>query len=327
MCSRLYVLTLVGIVWLSSLLTAQPSPQPVGLTAVAPPELTDIIISKRVDEVNLAFTVTDKKGRFISNLGPQDFHLLDNQQPPEALKYFRQQSDLPLRVALMIDASDSIKYRFRYEQNAAKVFLKKILRPGKDQAFVLAFDEHIDLVHDLTDDATSLAQSVKRVKPGGSTALYDAVVFACNKLKSSPPSARRAVILLTDGVDTASRALLYDAEQAAARAEVTIFALSTNDLSLDPYPAGEAVMDLIAEPTGGRILPARDESELINAFREVEKALRNQYALAYLPADFKPDGSYRRVEIAALKHGLRVRCRKGYFARQEQTRTLSPQQY
>src|SRR6266704_6715998 len=94
-----------------------------------------IVISKRVDEVNLAFTVTDKKGRFISNLDANDFQVLDNHAPPQQLRFFQQQSDLPLRVALLIDASDSIKHRFQFEQNAASEFLKGIVRPGKDKAF------------------------------------------------------------------------------------------------------------------------------------------------------------------------------------------------
>jgi Ca-activated chloride channel homolog len=276
-----------------------------------------IVISKRVDEVNLAFTVTDKKGRFISDLDATDFQVLDNHAPPQQLRFFQQQSDLPLRVALLIDASDSIKHRFQFEQNAASEFLKGILRRGQDKAFVVSFDGRVHQVHDFSDNVQALARAVKSIKAGGNTALYDAVIFACNKLRhdEEPQITRRAIILITDGMDTASRAFMHDAQEAAARAEVLMFALSTNDLIADPYPKGEAVLDLLTGPTGGHILPARDQGQLSKAFRQIEKALRNQYALAYEPANFNPDGKYRPVEIIPAKRGLKVQCRKGYFAR------------
>ena len=282
-----------------------------------------VTISKRVDEVNLAFTVTDKKGHFISNLGATDFEIFDNRLPPHGLTYFQHQTDLPMRVALLIDASDSIKYRFKFEQDAASVFLKKILRPGKDMALVVAFNSRVHLVHDLSDDVAALGKAVKHIRAGGNTRLYDSVTFASQRLNASPPDARRAIILITDGEDTQSRALMYDAEQAAIRAEVTMFALSTNDLAMDPYPKGEAVLDLLTAPTGGRILPARSEWQLKKAFEMVEKALRDQYALAYQPSDFKPDGSYRRVEVLPRKQGLKVQCRKGYYARREEAQNLT----
>ena len=276
-----------------------------------------IVISKRVDEVNLAFTVTDKKGRFISNLDANDFQVLDNHTPPQELRFFRQQSDLPLRVALLIDASDSITHRFQFEQNAASQFLREILRPAKDKASVISFDGRVHQVHDFSDDVQTLARAVKSIRAGGNTALYDAVILACNKLRrdEEPQITRRAIILITDGMDTASRAFLHDAQEAAARAEVLMFALSTNDLIVDPYPKGEAVLDLLTGPTGGYILPARDEGQLTKAFGQIEKALRNQYALGYEPANFNPDGRYHPVEVIPMKRGLKVQCRKGYFAR------------
>jgi len=285
------------------------------------PELT---ISTRVDEVNLAFTVTDKKGRFITNLQQQDFDIRDNRLAPPAFHFFQQQSNLPLNVALLIDASDSVRYRFRFEQKSASMFLKNIIRAGQDKAMIVAFNSRAHLVHDLTDNAGLLAKEIKRIKPGGDTALYDAIRLACSRLRNSPPGTRRAIIVLSDGVDTASRVLLYDAQDASLRAEVTAFALSTNDLTIDPYPKGEAVLDLLTQPTGGRILAAHDESQVAKAFREVEKTLRNQYALAYQPPEFQPNGKFRAVEILPHKQGLKVQCRRGYYARQEDARNISP---
>ena len=128
--------------------------------------------------------------------------------------------------------------------------------------------------------------------------------------------------MLSDGVDTASRALLYDAQDASVRAEVTAFALSTNDLTLDEYPKGEAVLDLLTQPTGGGILRAHDESQVSKAFRQVEKTLRNQYALAYQPPVFTSDGTFRRIDIVPHKPGMKVRCRRGYYTRKEQAKNL-----
>jgi VWFA-related protein len=150
--------------------------------------------------------------------------------------------------------------------------------------------------------------------------LYDAIVFACDKLRarSEEQVTRKVVIIISDGDDTASHNLMYDAQTAALRSEVAMFALSTNDLVYDHYPRGEAVLNLLTRPTGGRILPAREDSQLKSAFRSVETTLRNQYALAYAPPDFKPDGSFRPIELIPRKPKLKVSCRKGYYARREQ---------
>jgi Ca-activated chloride channel homolog len=276
---------------------------------------TGIVFSREVNEVNLAFTVTDKKGRFVSNLGPEDFALLDNHLPPENIRFFQRQSDLPIKIALLIDASDSTQYRFEYERNAAKLFLKKILRKGKDQALLIGFNSQIHVAHDFTDDVKDLSKALKRVKPGGNTALYDAIVTACERLGDAPRDTRRAVIVITDGIDTASHAQLEQAREDALRSQVTIFTLTTNDPRVDRNLHGDEILDLLSDPTGGRLLPARDQDHLLDSFAMVEKTLRNQYAVGYEPAEFKPDGSYRHVLVAPVKRGLRVHCRKGYFAR------------
>jgi Ca-activated chloride channel family protein len=288
----------------------------------APSGFGGITLSKRVDEVNLAFTVTDKKGHFIRDLGGDDFQVFDNHLAPERLRFFEQQTNLPLRVALLIDASSSVKYRFQFEQAAAVVFLKKILRPGLDQAFVAIFNDRVSLLTDFTDDARGLARQVKEAKAGGNTVLYDAIVYACDRLRaySEEQVTRKVVIVISDGDDTASHNLMYDAQMAAVRSEVAMFALSTNDLIYDRYPRGEAVLNLLTRPTGGRILPAREDSQLRGAFRSIETTLRNQYALAYAPPEFKPDGSYRPIELIPRKPKLKVSCRKGYYARREQAK-------
>jgi VWFA-related protein len=285
-------------------------------------ESTGITFTKRVDEVNLTFTVTDSKGHFVSALPADAFKLLDNHQPPQAMGYFHPQTNLPLRVALLIDESDSIRGRFKFEQKAASIFLKKILRPDVDQAFVVGFDGTVNLASDMTGNVDQLSKAIHSLKSEGETALYDAVIYACNKLRENrePHVTRRAIILITDGLDTKSSAILADAEEAAARADVLIYALSTNNLEENRHPKGDAVLSLLTEPTGGHILPAREEDELKHAFAEIEKALRSQYAMGYRPADFRPDGLFRQIELLATRKGLKVQCRKGYFAPVERER-------
>ena len=274
-------------------------------------------ISTTVDEVNLAFTVVDKRGHFVSNLQSRDFRLLDNKQEPRRLTFFSQRSDLPLHLALVIDASMSVKERLKFERDAAQIFLKKTLRRGVDKAMVITFNDSVTTIQEATDRADAAGAALRKVKPDGNTSLYDAVIYAAEKLRAmpSPQITRRAIVLISDGVDTVKRSTLQDAEKAAIHSETMIFALSANrpeDLS---NVEGESVLKQLSASTGGSILPAHDENGLSYAFRNLEKALRSQYVMAYNPAEFAADGSYRTVEIVALKKGLRTNCRKGYFAK------------
>lgn len=271
--------------------------------------------TKQVDEVNMLFTVTDHKGRLVTDLSGEDFRLLDNHEVPEKIRYFQRQSGLPLKVGLLLDLSASITHRLAFEKKGAKVFLKKVLRPGIDEGFVLGFDEETHLLRDFTSDTTALADSFNHVKPGGSTRLFDAVIFAANKLRTARDRkvTRRIIVVITDGEDNRSKALLSDAEHAAIAADTVVFALSTNDVRSD-YPKGEAILKLLTQATGGAILRAHEEYELNRAFLDIEKTLRSQYAMGYTPAGFFADGSFHAVEIVPRKPGLTVRCRRGYYA-------------
>jgi len=273
-------------------------------------------ITKAVDEVNLAFTVTDKRGRFISNLEPKDFRLLDNRQAPQRLTFFQQRSDLPLHLALLIDASASVEYRFKFEIDAAAAFLKGILRPGKDQALIIAFNDQVKTLVQPTDRAERVSAALKRIAPRGDTALHDAVINACEQLRRLPENqiTRRAIVLISDGVDTVKRSTLQQSEQAVARAQVMLFSLSTNVSQADPNASGDVVLRELAASTGGALMDVHDQNRLTGAFRSVQKALRSQYVLAYNPAGFVPDGSYRQIELNAIKRGLHTNCRRGYYA-------------
>ena len=313
------ILTLQFITMVAARAQEPAAPRQFDPASPEPTEYSGITITKRVDAVNVVFTVTDSRGRFVSNLPRSSFQVLDNRRAPQTVEYFEQQTNLPLRVALLIDLSDSIRGRFQFEQQAASTFLKKILRPGKDEAFVIGFDSHVHLIQDTTGDVKRLSSAIHHMNSGGNTALYDAVVRASNKLRASNGGGitRKAIILISDGMDTASKSILEEAVQAAERAETIVYVLSTNNLVESKHPQGDAIMDLIARPTGGHILPARENDELKHSFAEIERALRSQYAMGYHPADFHSDGSFRSIEIIPNKPALKVQCRRGYFAPRE----------
>jgi VWFA-related protein len=283
-----------------------------------PAEPSDLTIKKRVDEVNLLFTVVDKKGRFVNQLQLDDFHLLDANLPPERIRNFQRESDLPLRVALVIDLSGSITRRFKFEQQTAAIFLKKILRPQTDKAMVIGFDDRARIEQDLTNDVPALRDAIRRMNPTGETALYDALVLAANHLrKNSELGTRRVIVLISDGDDNHSSKRMHEAQEAAMKAEVAVYTLSTNILVGADYTKGEAVLELLARYTGGELLPAHDSAGVTQAFKQVQEALRSQYVISYKPAEFQRNGSYRQIALTVRDRKLRVECRHGYFAPHE----------
>jgi VWFA-related protein len=273
-------------------------------------------IRKRVDEVNVVFTVTDKHGHFVKNLGKGDFRVVDDNKPAVSIVSFSSETNLPLRVGLLVDASNSVRDRFRFEQESAIEFLNQIVRPKSDRAFVIGFDTTAEVTQDFTDSAEQLSRGVRMLRPGGGTALFDAVYFACrDKLMKATTvgPARRAIILLSDGEDNQSRVSREEAVEMAQRAEVIIYTISTNISGVKLR--GDKVLERLADATGGRAFFPFKIQDVANAFSEIQDELRSQYLLAYKPADLKPDGRYRSIDIVAENHkSLRVRARKGYFA-------------
>lgn len=273
-------------------------------------------IRKRVDEVNVIFTVTDKHGHFVKNLSKNDFRVLDDNKPATSIISFSSETNLPLRVGLLVDASNSVRDRFRFEQESAIEFLNSIVRPKSDRAFVIGFDTTAEVTQDFTDSAELLSRGVRMLRPGGGTAMYDAVYYACRdklmKAQTAGP-ARRAIILLSDGEDNQSRVTREEAIEMAQRAEVIIYTISTNISGVKLR--GDKVLERLADATGGRSFFPFKIQDVSNAFSEIQDELRSQYLLAYKPADLKPDGRYRAIDILAENHkSLRVRARKGYFA-------------
>ena len=272
-------------------------------------------IVRTVNEVNVVFTVTDKHNRYIKNLTKKDFKVVDDDKAVEDIRSFRRETDLPLQVGLLIDASNSIRDRFKFEQESAIEFLNETIRPRFDQAFVVGFDTQMEVTQDFTDNTELLSKGVRALRPGGGTAMYDALYRTCRDklLKSAQVgSVRRAVILVSDGEDNYSHATRREAIEMALRANVIVYTISTN------FPSGgdgDKVLREIAEDTGGRAFEPFQLSDVANAFGQIQADLRSQYALSYRPVDFRHDGRYRTIEITALNHkGLKVRSRHGYFA-------------
>jgi len=274
-----------------------------------------ITIKKRVDEVNLLFIATNKHGRFVRNLDKTDFAILDDHKPPQSIVNFHSETDLPLELGLLIDTSGSVRTRFDFEQESAISFLEQTVRPHFDKAFVMGFNSHATLTQDFTDNTILLRIGVHRLQNGGGTALFDAIYRACRtklmKLQDGQP-ARRAVIVVSDGEDNQSEVSEKQTIEMAQRAEVIIYAISTDDSGL--ILRGDTVLQQLADATGGRAFFPYKTKDVKSSFAAIEDELRSQYVVSYRPADFEADGRYRPIEITALKKDLQLRARKGYYA-------------
>ncbi len=274
-----------------------------------------LTIRKRVDEVNVLFIATDRHGKFVRNLNQKDFTILDDHKPPQTIDSFRRETDLPLQLGLLVDTSGSVRSRFDFEQEAAVSFLQSTLRPEFDKAFVMGFSSRSQVTQDFTDSAKLLATGVHSLRNGGGTAVYDAIYHACrDKLakETSDRPVRKAIIIVSDGEDNQSEYSRAQAIEMAQRAEVIIYAISTDDSGL--VLRGDRVLQQLADATGGRAFFPFKMKDIRNSFAAIEDELRSQYVISYRPADFDADGRYRSIEITALKKDLQVRARKGYFA-------------
>lgn len=299
----------------------QEPPAPVPQAPPAPPQEEEernpaATIVKTVNEVNIAFTVTDKHGRFVKDLKREDFQILDDNKPAVQVLRFYSQTDLPLQVALLVDASNSVRDRFKFEQEAAIEFLNQIIRPASDQAFVVGFDSTPEVTQDFTDSTERLSKGVRMLRPGGGTAMFDAIYFACrDKLMKAERriATRRAIIVLSDGDDNQSHVTREEAIEMAQRAEVVVYAISTNVTG--QKNRGDKILERIAEATGGRAFFPFKIQDVSDAFNDIQAELRSQYLISYKPADFQEDGRYRSIVLTAVnRKSLQVRSRRGYYA-------------
>ncbi|HZP02875.1 MAG TPA: VWA domain-containing protein [Terriglobia bacterium] len=286
-----------------------------GTNGAASQQSPDERIKVRVELVNVLFTVVDKKSHLVIDLTKDDFNVFEDNKP-QKIQYFSRESNLPLRIGLLIDTSNSIRDRLHFEQEAAIDFLNESVSHGKDLAFVVGFDVQPQMVQDYTDDMEKLSNAIRGLQAGGTTALYDTIYFACKeKMLFFPPPEpylRRVLIVISDGQDNQSEHTRDEAVAMAQRAEVTIYAISTNRTGT-PGP-GDKVLRYLALETGGRAFFPFAASDLAENFQDITRELRSQYSLAYVSSNTAHDGTFRTISIQPREKGYRVRAKPGYFA-------------
>jgi Ca-activated chloride channel family protein len=290
-----------------------------------------------VNLVDVLFTVLNRRNKLVPELEKTDFKVWDEKAPQE-IRYFSRQTDLPLRIGMLLDTSNSIRDRIKFEQDASINFLFSVLRRNKDEAFVMTFDDEPQIVQGFTGDAGALRDQITKTRAGGGTAIYDAVYEACVKQLSHPPRppgdqpdvVRRVMILISDGDDNLSTHTRADAIEMAQRTSVVIYTISTstqwvslsqtdpNKLADRKYHLtdGDKILQEMAEETGGRAFFPYHVDDLDQSFQDIGDELRNQYSIAYLPTNYVLDGRYHKIRIEVPEHkGYLVRARRGYFAR------------
>ena len=268
-----------------------------------------------VPEVYQVFTVTDKKGRFVTGLKQQDFGLLDDGRHPERIISFTQQANLPLRIGILLDTSNSIRTRFQFEQQAATEFLLQVLRPKQDAAFVSGFDVRLDLTQDYTNSIDKLSTAIEKLRPGGGTAFFNAIYQTCRDQMltiNSNETLRKALIVVSDGEDNYSTVNEQEAIKECQRADTLVYTISTN---VSPSrDKGDDVLTRLSEATGGRTFFPNKIEDVAKGFIDIETELRSQYSLRYRPAGLQQDGSFRTIYLSTIDQRYHVRARKGYFS-------------
>ena len=290
-----------------------------------------------VNLVDVLFTVLDRRNKLVPALDKVDFKIYDDKSLQE-IRYFSKQTDLPLRIGMLLDTSNSIRDRIKFEQDASVNFLFSVLRHNKDEAFVMTFDDEPQVIQGFTSDTGMLRDQILRTRAGGGTAVYDAIYQACEKELSHPPRppgdqpdvVRRVMILISDGEDNLSTHTRAEAIEMAQRTSVVIYTISTSTqwVSLsqtDPGKLndrkyhktdGDQILEDLANQTGGRAFFPYHVDDLDVSFQDIGDELRNQYSIAYAPNNYTLDGRYHKIRIEMPDHkGYQVRARRGYFAR------------
>jgi VWFA-related protein len=268
-----------------------------------------------VTRVSLLFTVTDKKGRFITDLDKGDFEVVEGKRQ-QTISEFTAESDLPLRLGILIDTSNSVRERFKFEQEAASQFIDSVMRTNLDKALVVSFDTSAELVSDLINDTDKLTASIRDLRPGGGTSLYDAIYFACrDKLSQDQPrhKFRRAIVILSDGEDNQSRYTRDQALEMAQKADVVMYAISTNITRIETD--GDKVLKYLAQETGGRAFFPFKVEDLDQSFENIANELRHQYNISYRPEPLKTDGLFHAIDVRVTERkNILVNVRRGYYA-------------
>jgi VWFA-related protein len=310
---RIWVpLAAAGVIAIAVAAAGQDPARPAG-QVLQSDEATRITVD--VTRVNLLFTVTDKKGRFITDLGKDDFEVVEGKRR-QTISDFAAESDLPLRLGILIDTSNSVRERFKFEQEAASQFIDSVMRTNLDKALVVSFDTSAELVADLINDTDKLTAAIRDLRPGGGTSLYDAIYFACrDKLSQDQPrhKFRRAIVILSDGEDNQSRYTRDQALEMAQKADVVMYAISTNITRIETD--GDKVLKYLAQETGGRAFFPFKVEDLDQSFENIANELRHQYNISYRPEPLKTDGLFHAIDVRVTERkNILVNVRRGYYA-------------
>jgi Ca-activated chloride channel family protein len=310
--------------------TQQPPPPPSPVNGQTPPTIV-----QRVSEVDMVLAVVNHRQKFVIDLERADFRVFEDNIQQE-VRFFARQTDLPLRVALLLDTSNSIRPRLQFEQDAAIDFIYNVLRPDRDLAFLMTFDSEPEVVQGYTNDLELLRNTITAQKAGGGTALYDAMVKASQMLvdaplpKKGPPEFRRVIVVISDGEDNLSSQTRKDAIDTADRSGVLIYSISTSTEWIIPEEStdqnkkydrkfaktdGDKVLDAFATDTGGRAFFPYHVEDVAQSFMDIGTELRSQYLVGYSPVNGALDGKFHKIKIEIIGHKeLEVRARKGYYA-------------
>lgn len=270
-----------------------------------------LTIKRQVEEVNLILSVTDRKGRFVQGLNPSDLMILDDDKRQTTYTFFQSQTNLPLHVALVLDVSASITGQFEMEQSTIRDFLKQAIRPA-DSVELFAFNQRVQFVTPIRNDWRQISHRVRKLKPDGETALFDAVSVAGEWLGQDLRPARRIIILVTDGEENSSKTTLDETIALVLRAETTIYAVNVVDYPMDSDGRnGVDILKKLADATGGTYLRSAQNGDVGHAFGRIQRELRSQYAIAYKPTNLTGQ-LFHRLRVIASRN-LRVRCRTGYY--------------
>jgi VWFA-related protein len=310
---------------------AQQQPPP-------PPQQQPPQLGVEVRLVNVVFSVLNRRNKFITDMEQSNFKVFEDGRQQE-ITFFSRETDLPLRIGILLDTSNSIRDRLKFEQEAAIDFLGNVVRRHKDLAFLMTFDSEPQLIHDFSDNVGDLTQAILKQRAGGGTALHDALFeAAATHMTRSPlpagdnPATRRVLVVISDGIDSVStNHTRTEAIEMAQRNDVVIYTISTSTDWMtqvadsargagvsQPKKAfkteGDKILELISDETGGRAFFPYRIDDLARSFLDISDELRSQYSLAYTPANRQPDGKFRKIRIEPDRKGVVIRARKGYFA-------------
>jgi VWFA-related protein len=326
---------------LSSAAQQSPAPPPAAAPAsgqqTAPPQPPIIAppIRTTTNLVDVQFAVVNKSQKFVTDLQKENFRVLDD-GAAQAITAFSRQTDLPLRIGLLLDTSNSIRERLGFEQDAAFDFLFNVIHRGRDQAFLMTFDDQPEVIQGYTDNLDTLRDAIQRQRAGGGTALYDAIYQACaTQMMHAPPPPghgqefRRILVVISDGDDNLSQKSRSEALEMAQRVGVVIYTISTSIQWIKPddevstsdsaerkfYKGpGDMVLQHLADDTGGRAFFPSKVDDLNQSFLDIGDELRSQYSLAYAPLGRLVDGKFHTIKIEVDQKDLIVRSRAGYYA-------------